>query len=78
MTEVGRIVQLTRSEAPIGLPRIDGQLTLDGHAVDPHRLLAEHRRMREALIRLRDCDWVITPGDRMDAVRRIAREGLGG
>lgn len=32
--------------------------------------------MREALIKLRDCDWVITPADRMDAVRDIARAAL--
>lgn len=30
----------------------------------------------EALERLRDCDWVITPADRMDAVRKIARDAL--
>lgn len=30
----------------------------------------------EALERLRDCDWVITPADRMDAVRTIARDAL--
>ena len=29
-----------------------------------------------ALERLRDCDWVITLPDRMDAVREIAREAL--
>jgi len=33
---------------------------------------------REALERLRDCDWVITPHDRMDAVRDIARQALAG
>jgi hypothetical protein len=33
---------------------------------------------REALERLRDCDWVITPHDRMDAVRDIARKALAG
>jgi hypothetical protein len=33
---------------------------------------------REALERLRDCDWVITPHDRMDAVRDIARKALTG
>lgn len=32
--------------------------------------------LREAMIRLRDCDWVITPADRMDAVRQIAREAI--
>lgn len=38
-----------------------------------------HKRevvLREALVRLRDCDWVITLPDRMDAVRQIAREAL--
>ena len=29
-----------------------------------------------ALKRIRDCDWVITLPDRMDAVRAIAREAL--
>jgi len=29
-----------------------------------------------ALTRLRDCDWVITPSDRMDAVRDIAKKAL--
>ena len=38
---------------------------------------AEIERMRGALERLRDCDWVITPLDRMDAVRDIARQALG-
>lgn len=32
--------------------------------------------LREALTRLRDCDWVITLPDRMDAVRDIARKAL--
>ena len=34
------------------------------------------RRYRKALERLRDCDWVISLPDRMDAVRQIAREAL--
>ena len=29
-----------------------------------------------SLTRIRDCDWVITLPDRMDAVREIAREAL--
>lgn len=33
-------------------------------------------RLAEALQKLADCDWVITPHDRMDAVREIAREAL--
>lgn len=35
-------------------------------------------RMGVALERLRDCDWVISLPDRMDAVREIAREALDG
>lgn len=34
-------------------------------------------KLEEALIRLRDCDWIITAHDRMDAVREIARKALG-
>jgi hypothetical protein len=33
-------------------------------------------KMRAALERIQDCDWVITLPDRMDAVRAIAREAL--
>jgi hypothetical protein len=32
--------------------------------------------LEAALIRLRDCDWVISLPDRMDAVREIARTAL--
>ena len=32
--------------------------------------------LAEALQKLADCDWVITPHDRMDAVREIARKAL--
>jgi ribosomal protein L1 len=42
--------------------------------------LKEERKRVEmltvALERIRDCDWVITLPDRMDAVRQIAREAL--
>lgn len=38
--------------------------------------LAKLEKCRTALERLRDCDWVITLPDRMDAVRSIAREVL--
>ena len=34
------------------------------------------RKLVEALERLRDCDWVISLPDRMDAVREIARAAL--
>lgn len=40
-------------------------------------LRAENARKTEALTRLRDCDWVISLPDRMDAVRDIARAALG-
>lgn len=48
-----------------------------GRAVDAlEALAAERDRLRDALVRLRDCDWVISLPDRMDAVREIAREAL--
>lgn len=34
--------------------------------------------LEEALTQLRDCDWIITLPDRMDAVRDIARTALKG
>lgn len=40
-------------------------------------LEAEVARLRKVLTRLRDCDWVISLPDRMDAVRDIARAALG-
>jgi len=36
------------------------------------------KRLRAALERLRDCDWVVSLPDRMDAVRKIARQALEG
>lgn len=40
-------------------------------------ICAERDRMKAALVRLRDCDWVIRLPDRMDGVRQIARKALG-
>ncbi|MCD6163441.1 MAG: hypothetical protein J7K40_13655 [candidate division Zixibacteria bacterium] len=41
------------------------------------KIVAERlEKLEAALIKLRDCDWVITLPDRMDAVRAIAREAL--
>ena len=40
------------------------------------RLERKLNEAREALTRIADCDWVITLPDRMDAVRKIAREAL--
>lgn len=34
------------------------------------------KKLEYALERIRDCNWVITLPDRMDAVRQIAREAL--
>jgi hypothetical protein len=39
-------------------------------------LEGEVARLRAALVRIRDCDWVITLPDRMDAVRGVARKAL--
>lgn len=41
-------------------------------------LQSDNIKLRAALERLRDCDFVVTPMDRMDAVRDIAREALKG
>ena len=38
----------------------------------------ENAMLREALTKLRDCDWVVSLPDRMDSVRDIAREALEG
>lgn len=39
-------------------------------------MLARLEKFEAALECIRDCDWVITLPDRMDAVRQIAREAL--
>ena len=40
------------------------------------KLQAQNDSLRAALEQIRDCDWMITLPDRMDAVRQIAREAL--
>jgi hypothetical protein len=40
------------------------------------KAIGEAAELRSALERLRDCDWVISLPDRMDAVRKIARDAL--
>ena len=42
------------------------------------KLQAENERLKKGLIKLRDCDFVITLPDRMDAVRAIAKAALEG
>jgi len=42
------------------------------------KLNVENCVLRKALEKLRDCDWVISLPDRMDAVRKIAKEALEG
>jgi hypothetical protein len=49
-----------------------------GAGADIAEAADELDRLREALVRLRDCDWVISLPDRMDAVRDIARQALKG
>jgi ribosomal protein L1 len=51
---------------------------LDNCAATLRGLLAEVARLTASMTRLRDCDWTITPADRMDAVRDIARAALNG
>lgn len=40
------------------------------------KLQEENQHLRAALERIRDCEFIITLPDRMDAVRQIAREAL--
>ena len=47
--------------------------TLKSHWIEACR---REEKLRTALQRLADCDWVISLPDRMDAVRKIAREAL--
>ena len=51
-------------------------IDLEEYRRDVAKLTEERDRLRAALVRLRDCDWVITLPDRMDAVREIARQAL--
>ena len=62
-----KLVQQLRDKAEMGVSDEDCLML---EAAD------EIEKLREALQRIRDCDWVITLPDRMDAVRQIAREAL--
>lgn len=64
---------LTEANAILNLMVEQG---IEAHRGAIAELEAENRRMEAALIRLRDCDWVISLPDRMDAVRDIARQAL--
>lgn len=46
------------------------------HLKEGIQSIAERDELLAALIKLRDCDFVITPHDRMDAVRDIARAAI--
>jgi len=52
------------------------RMAAEAEANEVDRLNRKNERLREALIILRDCDWVITLPDRMDAVREIARQAI--
>ena len=56
-----------------GLDRINNQRR---EILSQARELEKLKTYRTALQRIRDCDFVITLPDRMDAVRAIAREAL--
>ena len=53
---------------------IDENIRLTNAEIEALR--AERDRLKAAMERLRDCDWTIGRGDRMDAVRDIARAAL--
>lgn len=50
--------------------------TTEEFSVDQKEQPSKVAKMEEALKRIRDCNWIITLPDRMDAVRAIAREAL--
>jgi ribosomal protein L1 len=52
------------------------QLRLKNMHIDLIAQDAKLEKLEKALERIRDCDFVITLPDRMDAVRTIAREAL--
>lgn len=54
----------------------DDNLRLQCEEQLTNKLFAKVAKLETALKRIRDCDWVITLPDRMDAVRQIAREAL--
>ena len=56
-----------------GLERINNQRR---EILSQAKELEKLEAYRTALKRIRDCDFVITLPDRMDAVRQIAREAL--
>lgn len=56
--------------------RIASDYLLDQANTKIKELETENARLRDALTKLRDCDWVISLPDRMDAVRNIARDAL--
>lgn len=51
-------------------------IDLEEYRRDVAKLTEGRDRLKAALVRLRDCDWVISLPDRMDAVREIARKAL--
>lgn len=53
----------------------DNGIMGDGE-IDVKEITEQRDRLAEALQKLADCDWVITPHDRMDGVRAIAKEAL--
>ena len=76
-----RIAELERENAELSLleKEIECEERRFCDLTDDFAALAEQKdRYEAALIKLRDCDWVITPHDRMDAVREIARNALEG
>ena len=72
-------VELRHAEALADLKAThEAAMASAGQALESagHALREENARLRTGLERLRDCDFVITPADRMDAVRDIARDAL--
>ena len=70
-SEVAKKLERERDEA-----REKFELMYQTKGDDIYEARKQRDRLAEALRKLADCDWVITPQDRMDTVRTIAREAL--
>ena len=81
MTGLARTLERERDEAQETIATMEirhAAVMLHTQSIvdDANQCREQRDRLAEALRKLADCDWVITPHDRMDAVREIARKAL--
>jgi hypothetical protein len=76
LPQTRRETTMSDHEQPEPPAAIHHGLTISALRDELERVKAERDLYLNALVRLRDCDWVVTLPDRMDAVRKIAREAI--